>query len=97
MSTLVIMGTVEVAPGTRDQVVPLLSAHGTRCLKDEPGTLEFKIMIPREDDARILIYEVYQDDAAFEAHRNGSSIARWREETAGMGVKVVAKKCTPVE
>jgi len=38
MSKLVIMGTIEVAPGKRDQLVPLLAAHGARCLKDEPST-----------------------------------------------------------
>jgi quinol monooxygenase YgiN len=72
MSKLVIMGTIEVLPGKRDQVVSLLTAHGTRCLKDEPGTLEFKVLIPRDDDSKILICEVYQDDAAFEVHRNAS-------------------------
>ena len=97
MSKLVIMGTIEAAPGKRDQLVPLLTAHGARCLKDEPGTLEFKVVIPRDDDSKILIYEVYQYDAAFEVHRNGTSIARWREETAGMIVKVIATRCTPVE
>lgn len=77
--------------------MPLVAAHGTRCLKDEPGTLEFKVVIPRGDDSKILIYEVHQDDAAFEVHRNGPSIARWREETTGMVVKVIATRCTPVE
>jgi hypothetical protein len=41
MSKLVIMGTVEVAPGKMDQVGSLVMAHRVRCLKDEPGTLQF--------------------------------------------------------
>jgi (4S)-4-hydroxy-5-phosphonooxypentane-2,3-dione isomerase len=97
VSKLVIMGTVEVAPEKRDQVLPLLMAHRARCLKDEPGTLQFEVVLPRDDHSRILIYEVYKDDAAFEAHRNAPSRAQWQEETAGMGVKVLATKCTPVE
>jgi len=97
MSKLVIMATIEIAPGKRDQVVPLLTAHGARCLKDEPGTLEFKVVIPRDEDSKVLLYEVYQDDAAFELHRNGSSMARWREEAASMIVKAVATKCTPAD
>ena len=40
------------------------------------------------DDAKVLAYEVYQDDGAFDVHRNGPSIARWRAETAGMVTKV---------
>ena len=95
MSKLVIIGTIEVSPGKRDQVSSLLTAHAARCLNDEPGTLEFKVLIPRDDDSKVLIYEAYQDDGAFEVHRNGLSIARWREETAGMIVKVIATRCTP--
>ena len=72
-------------------------AHRARCLKNEPGTLQFEVMLPREDDSRILIYEVYQDDAAFEPHRNAPSRAQWLEETTGMDVKVIATRCTPVD
>jgi (4S)-4-hydroxy-5-phosphonooxypentane-2,3-dione isomerase len=91
------MGTVEVAAGTRDQVLPLLTAHRDRCLRNEPGTLQFEVVLPREDESRMLIYEVYQDDAAFEAHRNAPSRAQWLNDTAGMGVKVLATFCTPVQ
>jgi (4S)-4-hydroxy-5-phosphonooxypentane-2,3-dione isomerase len=97
MSKLVIMGTIEVAPGKRDMVLPLLMAHRARCLKDEPGTLQFEVVLPLEDDSRILIYEVYRDDAAFEVHRNEASIRQWREQSAGMVLRVIATRCTPVE
>jgi autoinducer 2-degrading protein len=97
MTKLVIMGTIEVAPGRRDQVASLLMAHRVRCLKDEPGTPQFEVMLPRDDHSKILIYEVYQDDSAFELHRNGPSIKQRRNETAGMVVNVIATRCTPVE
>jgi (4S)-4-hydroxy-5-phosphonooxypentane-2,3-dione isomerase len=97
MSKLAIIATIEVAPGKRDQVLPLLMAHGARCLKDEPRTLQFDVMIPREDDSRLLVHEVYQDDAAFDAHRSGPSIAKFREETASMGIKVLVTRATPAE
>ncbi|MCC8964730.1 MULTISPECIES: putative quinol monooxygenase [Bradyrhizobium] len=95
MPKLALIATVEVAPEKRDQVQSLLSAHGARSLRDEPGTLHFEILVPREDAAKLLIYEVYQDDAAFEAHRNARSIAQFREESAGLGVKISATRCTP--
>nr|WP_245164265.1 antibiotic biosynthesis monooxygenase family protein [Bradyrhizobium elkanii] len=75
--------------------MPLLSAHRARSLGDEPGTLQFEILVPREDAAKLLIYEVYQDDTAFEAHRNARSIAQFREESAGLGIKITATRCTP--
>jgi (4S)-4-hydroxy-5-phosphonooxypentane-2,3-dione isomerase len=89
--------TIEVAPGQRDQILPLLAAHKARCLKDEPGTLQFEILLPKEDDTKVLSYEVYRDDAAFEVHRNGSSLARLREEIAGLAMKLQGTRCTVVD
>ena len=97
MPKLAIVGTIEVAPGRRDQLLPLLVAHRARCLKDEPGTLQMEVLAPREDDTRVLLYELYRNDAAFEVHRNGPSYARWREETAGMIAKMNATRCAVVE
>jgi quinol monooxygenase YgiN len=90
VSKLAVIGTIEVASGRRDQLFHLLVAHRARCLKDEPGiVLQFDILVPLEDDTKVLIYEVYRDDAAFDAHRTGPAIAQWRKESAGMIVKVV--------
>lgn len=97
MAKLAIMASVEVAPGKRDQVRPQLMAHRARSRRDEPGTLQFDVLVSREDASKLLIYEVYQDDAAFAAHRNARSIAQFREETTAFGVKVAGTWCTPAE
>ena len=46
-----------------------------------------EVLAPRDGDTKVLVYEVYRDDAAFEVHRSGPSLAQWREETAGMIVE----------
>ena len=97
MPKLALVGTIEVAPARKDELVASLKAHGARCLKDEPGTLQMEVLAPRDDSAKVLVYEVYRDDAAFDVHRNGPSLARWREETAGMIVKFSVTRCTLVE
>jgi (4S)-4-hydroxy-5-phosphonooxypentane-2,3-dione isomerase len=97
MPKLAIIATIDVAPGRRDQFLHLLMAHKARCLKDEPGTLQFEVMLPREDNTKVLLYEVYQDDAAFDIHFNEASIMRLREEAAGMILKLQGTRCTPVE
>ena len=97
MPKLAIIGTLEVAPGRKDEVLPLLMAHRARCLKDEPGTLQFEVLVPREDDTKVLLHEVYRDDAAFNVHWNGTSVARLREEAAGMIVKVYGTRCALAE
>jgi (4S)-4-hydroxy-5-phosphonooxypentane-2,3-dione isomerase len=93
MSKLAIIGKLEIAPGHLDRVLPLLIAHRARCLADEPGTLQFEVLLPHDDQTKVLLYEVYTDDAAFQAHWNGPSTARLREEASGMIVGVTGTRC----
>ena len=97
MPKLAIIATIEVAPGRMNEYLPLALAHRERCLRDEPGTLHFELMRPRDDDNKVMLYEVYRDEAAFDAHWNGASMKRIREEGAGIIVKVSGLRCTPVE
>ena len=87
---------IEVAPGRRDQVLRLLGEHKAR-LKDEPGTLQFEILLPKDDGTKVLTYEVYRDDAAFEVHRSGSSLAQLREEIADLVMKLHGTRCAVVD
>jgi len=50
--------------------------------------------MPHDDNTKVMLYEVYQDEAAFDAHSKGPSMARLREEAAGMMVKVSGTKGT---
>jgi enoyl-CoA hydratase/carnithine racemase/quinol monooxygenase YgiN len=89
--------TIEVAPERRDQLLAALMAHRARCLRDEPGTLQIEVLAVQEDDTKVMTYEVYVDDAAFDVHRSGPSLARWRQETAGRIVKFSVIRCALVE
>ena len=93
MPKLAIVATIEVTPGRREEFLPLLMAHKARCLKDEPGTLQFEVLVPHDENSKLLLYQVYQDDAAFETHFNGPSIKRLREEAAGMAADIQRTRC----
>jgi quinol monooxygenase YgiN len=97
MVGLDLIGTIEVALGRKAQLVSSLLAHKARCLKDEPGTLQMEVLAPQGDDAKVLLYEVYQDGAASTVHRNGPSFAQWRKETARTIVKIDVIRCPIVE
>jgi (4S)-4-hydroxy-5-phosphonooxypentane-2,3-dione isomerase len=77
----------------RSDTAYLLMAHKARCLKDEPGTLQCEVLVPHDENSKLLLYQVYQDDAAFETHFNGPSITRLREEAAGMAADVQRTRC----
>ena len=88
--------TIEVVPGRRDQVVALLAAHKAR-LKSEPGTLQFEMLLPNDDDTKVLSFEMYRDAAAFETHLHGPSLAQLLKETAGMVMKLHGVRCAVVD
>jgi autoinducer 2-degrading protein len=74
----------------------LLLAHKAR-LKDEAGTLQFEVLLPKDDDTKVLSYEMYRDAAAFEAHLHGPSLAQLLKETAGTVMKLHGVRCAVVD
>jgi quinol monooxygenase YgiN len=97
MAKFAIVATFEIAHGRMDEFLPLLISHRDRCLKDEPGTLRFEILRPRNEEHTVLLYEVYADDAAFQVHWNGPHVARMRAETAEMVTKLSGIRCSLLE
>ncbi len=97
MPKFAVIGTIEIAPGRTQEFVPLLMAHRARCLHDEPGTLRFDVLLPQEDATKVMLYELYRDEAAFDTHWNGPSLARFREEAARMIASVSGSRCDLAE
>ena len=56
------VGTIEIASGRRDQLLPLLVAHKARCLKEEPGTLQFEILVPPDQRYESSLVRSLPDD-----------------------------------
>jgi (4S)-4-hydroxy-5-phosphonooxypentane-2,3-dione isomerase len=46
----------------------LITTNATRSLSDEPGCQRFDVLSPADEPARIVLYEIYDDDRAFELH-----------------------------
>jgi quinol monooxygenase YgiN len=66
-------------------------------LKGEPGTLQFEVLLPEDDDTKVLSFEMYRNAAAFELHLNGPSLAQLREEIAGIAMKLHGVRCAVVD
>jgi quinol monooxygenase YgiN len=81
--------TIDCFPGSRNEVICALLAHRERCLKHEPGTLQFEVLVPVDFQHRIYLFELYRDDSALDAHIKGSSISIYLEE---VGSKVQSKE-----
>jgi quinol monooxygenase YgiN len=93
MSKLAIVATIKTATGKRDEYLKHLRAHAARCRANEPGTLQFDILVPQKEADTLLLYEVYASPEAFDAHWNGDSIKQTRQDTAGLLLSMTGVRC----
>jgi quinol monooxygenase YgiN len=94
MSQLTIIGTITVQSGFREEVLRAALAHRERCLRDEPGTLKFDVLVPEKEADQIVLYEVYSSSEAFLAHWNGPSLAQVRAEVGDRMLSITGIRCS---
>jgi phosphoglycerate dehydrogenase-like enzyme/quinol monooxygenase YgiN len=76
---LVVLAEFKVVPGRMDEFLPLLEQHARNSRTNEPGCLQFDVVRDGSDPDRAFVYEVYRDEAAFEAHKAAPYLAWYRE------------------
>jgi autoinducer 2-degrading protein len=80
MFTLV--ADLNVKPDMRDRFLAAIEENAAASLRDEPGCLRFDVVQDIDDPDHFLLYEIYEDETAFEAHRAAPHFPRWREAAA---------------
>ena len=55
-------------PGCFDAFMAAMGVNAAASVRDEPGCLAFDLLRDRSDSHLVWLYEVYLDEAAFEAH-----------------------------
>jgi quinol monooxygenase YgiN len=48
--------------------------------RKEPGCRQFDVLVDPKDRTRVMLYEVYQDDKAFDAHQQTPHFKRYLAE-----------------
>jgi (4S)-4-hydroxy-5-phosphonooxypentane-2,3-dione isomerase len=93
MTRLAILVDFRVRPEARDDFRRLVAENGAASLKREPGCQQFDILVPEagpegEMDGRFLLYEIYADAAAFDAHLHTE---HYRQFEAAVSAMVAGK------
>ena len=73
---------MEVRPGRREEFLAGMAANAEASVRDEPGCLRFDVCAVDGDENRFLLYELYTDAEAFEAHKASPHFAQWRAVAA---------------
>jgi quinol monooxygenase YgiN len=85
----VIVAEFEVKPDRLEQFLELARADASQSVANEPGCRQFDVTLDREQPNRVVLYEVYQDEAAFDAHLQTPHLAAFR---AGIEDLIVSRQ-----
>jgi quinol monooxygenase YgiN len=75
----VIIVPIQIKEGYKDQFVAAMLDDAKGSVNDEPGCLRFDVIQDAADANRIWLYEVYVDEAAFQAHLQAPHFIKWRD------------------
>ncbi len=79
MKPLVLLVEMRIRPGKALDFMPLILENAKRSLADEPGCKRFDVLLPLDGENRVLLYEIYDDEQAFDAHRQTPHYARFKD------------------
>jgi len=74
-----LMVQLEVRPEDRDEFLAAITTNAQASVRDEPGCHRFDVSAVEGDDNRFVLYELYDDAEAFEAHKRAPHFAAWRQ------------------
>ena len=80
----VVAVNVTVASGCMDRFMPPMLENARASERDEPGCRRFDVCVPPEGGDEVFLYEVYDDESAFDAHRRTAHYAAFAAATDGL-------------
>jgi quinol monooxygenase YgiN len=83
----VIVAEFEVKPDALERFLELAKVDASQSVANEPGCHQFDVTVDRAAN-RVLLYEVYDDQAAFDAHLKTPHLEAFR---AGIEALVVGR------
>ena len=84
MTEFVIAVDFRIKPGQMAAFRKLIDANAKASVRDEPGCSRFDVCANRKEPDRILLYEIYDDRAAFDAHLKTPHFASFNADSAAL-------------
>ena len=78
----IIVAAIQIKDGFKEQFINGIIENASGAVKDEPGCLRFDVIQDANDDNKIWLYEVYNDEAAFQAHTQAPHYLKFRDASA---------------
>jgi quinol monooxygenase YgiN len=82
MSGFVIVVDFKIKPGEMVAFRRLIDENAEASVQEEPGCRRFDVLASRQEADRLLLYEIYDNRAAFDAHLKTPHFAVFNAESA---------------
>jgi len=83
MGAFVLVVNVRIKAGEVEPFMEKLLANATAARETEPGCRQFDVMADPADPTKVMFYEVYESEAAFQAHQQTSHFKEYMETALG--------------
>ncbi len=94
MSKIAIVVEFQIKSGRCEDFLAIIREHAAGTLAEEEGCLQFDVLLPKEGEDRVLLYEVYRDDSAFQVHGRSARLATTRSHYADIIENRIITLCT---
>ncbi|MCL5111016.1 MAG: antibiotic biosynthesis monooxygenase [Chloroflexi bacterium] len=78
----VVIATLRIKPERREDFLAALLDDARVSIEIEPGVYRFDVTADEADPNRLHLYEVYEDQAAHQRHKETPHFLRWRDTVA---------------
>jgi autoinducer 2-degrading protein len=82
MTGYVIMVDFQLKPGSQAAFRRLIDENARASCRDEPGCRRFDVLEPMGESDRVVLYEIYDDRKAFDAHLKTQHFAAFDRASA---------------
>lgn len=100
----VVVAPLQINEGHKEKLIKELLEEAKVVASDEPGCLRFNVIQDAGDSNRIWLYEVFTDEAAFQAHTKAPHVTKfleaaraWRDEDVLKGAALGSYNIWPAD
>ena len=77
--TVVLQVEIHVKPENLEAFMSKVLENG-RAARAEPGCQQFEVLVDPEDRTKLMLFEIYDDEKAFEVHQQGAAFKKYVAE-----------------
>jgi len=75
----VLVVNIRVKPENVERWMPM-ALENARAARKEPGCRQFEVLVDPKDKAHVMLFEIYDDEKAFEAHQQTPHFKKYLAE-----------------